>query len=98
MKAMEAEIIALVKLTTDEVEALRTAGCNSSEELSVLEHVDLQKILKSSTVVKVRSLSRVAWYLASVGIVRDTTTMQDIISSQHQAKYGNKPVVLLDSL
>ena len=54
-----------MNLTTEEDEALPTVGCTSSEELSVLEHVDLQKIPKSSIVVKVRSLSRVTWYLVS---------------------------------
>ena len=60
MLTMQAEIVALVNLTKDEVQQLTEAGCTSGDDLAVLEHVDLQKILKTSTVVKIRSLAKVA--------------------------------------
>ena len=40
--------------------------------------------------VKVRSLSKVAWYLAAGDTVMDQTTMQDILQFQHRARFGNQ--------
>ena len=90
MSTMQAEIIALVNLTTDEVKELNDAGCTTADDLAVLEHVDLQKILKKSTVVKIRSLAKVAWYLAAGRSITDATTMNDIIQYQHQKGYGSQ--------
>ena len=73
MLTMQTEIIALVDLTTDEVKELTDAGCTMADDLAVLENEDLQKILKKSTVVKIRSLAKVAWYLAAGKSITDAT-------------------------
>ena len=87
---MDPKVVSLVDLQPDEVTALATAGCTACEDLAVLEHVDLQKALKTSSVVKDRSLSKIAWYLAAGGTITDQTTMQDILQFQHRAKFGNQ--------
>ena len=90
MLTMQEEIVALVDLSADEIKELTDAGCTTADDLAVLEHVDLQKILKKSTVVKVRSLAKVAWYFAAGQTISSETTMHDIIQYQHQARFGNQ--------
>jgi hypothetical protein len=90
---MEPSIVTLAGLTAGDITALSNVGVTSSQEIMLLEMIDIVAILPTATVILRRKLSRIAEYLAKGNLITGATTMQTVMFALSTGQAANVPPV-----